>query len=179
MWAPLETAKTETDFPFRASRRECSPRHNLDFSQERPTLGFSHIELCTCSVMAVSLQPHGLQPTRLLCPWDSPGKITGVGCHVLPQGISPTQGSNPSLLHLLLWQMGSLPLVPLGKPRCSLTVHKIHESTTDLADGARNLFCKDFPGGSDGKESACSVEDLGSIPGLGRSPGEGNGNPLQ
>ena len=36
-----------------------------------------------------------------------------------------------------------------------------------------------FPGGSDGKESACSVEDLGSIPGLGRSPGGGHGNPLQ
>ena len=36
-----------------------------------------------------------------------------------------------------------------------------------------------FPGGSDGKESACSVGDLGSIPGSGRSPGEGNGNPLQ
>ena len=35
-----------------------------------------------------------------------------------------------------------------------------------------------FPGGSDSKESACSVEDLGSIPSLGRSPGEGNGNPL-
>jgi len=32
-----------------------------------------------------------------------------------------------------------------------------------------------FPGGSDGKESACNVEDLGLIPGLGRSPGEGNG----
>ena len=37
---------------------------------------------------------------------------------------------------------------------------------------------KGFPGGSDGKESACNVGDLGSIPGLGRSPGEGNGNPL-
>ena len=36
-----------------------------------------------------------------------------------------------------------------------------------------------FPGGSDNKESACNVGDLGSIPGLGRSPGEGNGNPLQ
>ena len=36
-----------------------------------------------------------------------------------------------------------------------------------------------FPGGSDGKASACNVGDLGSIPGLGRSPGEGNGNPLQ
>ena len=36
-----------------------------------------------------------------------------------------------------------------------------------------------FPGGSDGKESACSAGDLGSIPGLGRSPGEGKGYPLQ
>ena len=36
-----------------------------------------------------------------------------------------------------------------------------------------------FPGGSDGKESACNVGDLGSIPGLGRSPGGGHGNPLQ
>ena len=36
-----------------------------------------------------------------------------------------------------------------------------------------------FPGGSDGKESACSAGDLGSIPGSGESPGEGNGNPLQ
>ena len=36
-----------------------------------------------------------------------------------------------------------------------------------------------FPGGSNGKESACNAGDLGSIPGLGRYPGEGNGNPLQ
>ena len=36
-----------------------------------------------------------------------------------------------------------------------------------------------FPAGSDGKESACNVGDLGSIPGSGRSPGEGNGYPLQ
>ena len=36
-----------------------------------------------------------------------------------------------------------------------------------------------FPGGSDGKASACNAGDPGSIPGLGRSPGEGNGNPLQ
>ena len=36
-----------------------------------------------------------------------------------------------------------------------------------------------FPGRSNGKESACNAGDLGSIPGLERSPGEGNGNPLQ
>ena len=41
------------------------------------------------------------------------------------------------------------------------------------------LTSRDFPGGSDSKESSCSVGDPGSIPGLGRSAGEGNGNPLQ
>ena len=50
-------------------------------------------------VMSNSLQPRGLKPTRLLCPWDSPGKNTGVGCHFLLQGIFPTQGLNPGLPH--------------------------------------------------------------------------------
>ena len=45
---------------------------------------------------------------------DSPGKNTGVGCHAL-QGVFPAQGSNPRLLHLLHWQVGSLPLAPTGK----------------------------------------------------------------
>ena len=42
-----------------------------------------------------------------------------------------------------------------------------------------SLFAFGFPGGSDGKASACNAGDLGSIPGSGRSPREGNGNPLQ
>ena len=46
-----------------------------------------------------SFQPHGLQPTRLLCPWDSPSKNTRVGSPSLLQGIFLTQGSNPGLLH--------------------------------------------------------------------------------
>ena len=54
--------------------------------------------------------------TRLPCPWDSPGKNTGVGCHAPFQGIFPTQGSNWRLLYLLHWQVGSLPLAPPGKP---------------------------------------------------------------
>ena len=51
------------------------------------------------SVVSNFLRPHGLQPARLLCPWDSPGKITGVGSHFLLQGISLTQGLNSALLH--------------------------------------------------------------------------------
>ena len=58
------------------------------------------IKLCVShSVVSDSLCPHGLQPARLLCSWDSPGKNTGVGCHFLLQGIFPTQGLNSCLLH--------------------------------------------------------------------------------
>ena len=53
---------------------------------------------CACvlshSVMSISLQALGLCPARLLCPWDSPGKNTGVGCHFLLQGILFTEGLN-------------------------------------------------------------------------------------
>ena len=66
--------------------------------------------------MSDFLPPNGLQPAKLLCPRDSPGKSTGVGCHALLQGIFLIQGLNPSLLHLLHWQVGSLLLVPPGKP---------------------------------------------------------------
>ena len=78
--------------------------------------------LCVCarvcishSIVFNSLRPHRLQPARLLCPWNSPGKNTGVGCHALLQGIFLTPG-NPCLLCLLHWQMGSWPQARPGKP---------------------------------------------------------------
>ena len=55
--------------------------------------------LCSVPKLCPTLWPHGLQPVRLLHPWDSPGKNTGVGFHFLPQGIFLTQESNPHLLH--------------------------------------------------------------------------------
>ena len=74
---------------------------------------FAHV--CTCSVTSNSLGPHGLQLARLLCPWDFPGKNTGVGCHFLLQGVVPTQGSNTRLLHyrqfLDHWAPGEAPRV--------------------------------------------------------------------
>ena len=55
-------------------------------------------------------------PTRLLCPWNFPGKNTRVGCHALLQGIFLTQGLNLHLLCLLHWQVGSLQLALPGNP---------------------------------------------------------------
>ena len=69
----------------------------------------------------ILLRPHGLYPTRLLCPWEFPGRNAGVGCHFLSQGTFPTQGVNPSLLY---WQVDSLPLR--------------HQES--LADGSRDCY---------------------------------------
>ena len=89
----------------------------LKLKKKRKRLGKNKTEpqgcVCVCSVMSDSLGPHGLQVTRLFCPWDFPGKNTRVGCHFLLQRIFPTQGLNPSLWHLLHWQANSLPLASL------------------------------------------------------------------
>jgi len=59
------------------------------------------------------------------------------------------------------------------------TVHRVEKRQTRLSDFTSLSLLMGFPCGSAGKESACNAADLGSIPGLGRSPGEGKGYPLQ
>ena len=59
--------------------------------------------------MSDSLRLCGLEATRLLCLWDSPGKNTGMCCNFFLQGIFPTQGLNPHLLH---WQADSIRYFP-------------------------------------------------------------------
>ena len=68
-----------------ASQSELNQRHTRqDFTNSCAKL----LQLCP------TLRPHGLWPARFLCPWDSPGKNIGVGCHFLLWGIFPTQGSD-------------------------------------------------------------------------------------
>ena len=65
-----------------------------------PLLSTCCVCVCVCVLVTQScdsLRPH--VPARLLCPWNSPGKNTGVGCHSILQGMFPTQGLNPGLLH--------------------------------------------------------------------------------
>ena len=76
------------------------------------------LELCcvlTCSVVSNSLQTHGLQPTRHLCPWGFSRQEYRSGLPCSPPGDLLTQGSNPCLSCLLHWQAGSLPFAPPGK----------------------------------------------------------------
>ena len=81
------------------------------------------------SVISNSLWYHGLQPARFLCPWNSPGKNTGVSCYFLLQGIFPSHGSN---LGLLLWRQILYCLSDQGSP-----------SNTFIL-GQFNLECMDF-----------------------------------
>ena len=87
-------------------------------NKNKPSLlmvGFIQLnEKVICSVVPDSLQPHGLQPARLLCPWNSPAKNTGVSSCSLLQGIFQTQGLNPGLLH---WGWILYGLSHLGKPK--------------------------------------------------------------
>ena len=115
---------------------------------------------CMCECCMLSYVPHfvthgpqgnSLWPTRPFCPWNFLSKNTGAGCHFPLQGSFPIQGLNLCLLHLQYWQVDSLPLVPY-----------IYGLFWWLS-----------------KESACNAGDLGSIPRLGKSPGEGNNYPLQ
>ena len=92
--------------------------------------GFGHV---------LTLQSHGLSPTRLLCACDSPGKNTGVGCHAVLQGIFLTQGLNPHRLCLLQWQAGSLPLAPPGKPNI-VAYFQLKRFSSDLAYISSTLF---------------------------------------
>ena len=107
--------------PSNAEGLECTQRDSFKWTNHRCTVSWFLVEtrcpslekndtfhaLCSVlwkwkwgySVTSNSLQPRGLQLTRLLRPWDSRGKSTGVGCHCLLQGIFPTQGSNPGLPH--------------------------------------------------------------------------------
>ena len=84
--------------------------------------------MCGCSFCLASKSCLTLCDPRLLCPWDSPGKNIGVGCHALHQGIFLTQGSNPHLFCLLHWQVGSLPLASPGQAPNLLILPDFYES---------------------------------------------------
>ena len=109
-----------------------------------PRTGETWILMCTnctliCCCLANScptLRSFWLQPARLLCLWDFPGKNTGVDCHFFPQGIVLTQGSILCLLHVLHWQEDSLtlshqesPLIIPTKLKCRAAWIKSEKTT--------------------------------------------------
>ena len=137
------------------------------------------------------MRPHRRQPTRLLCPWDSPGKSTGVGCPCLLQCMkvkseSEVAQSCPTLSNamdcsppgpsahgirqarVLEWiAIDYLTLLhkwPLPSPLCMFQT----KWASQVALVVTNMAA-----------SAGDIRNVGSIPGSGRSPGGGHGNPFQ
>ena len=121
----------------------------------------------SCSVVSDSLRSHVLYSS-----WNFPGQNNGVGSLSLLQGIFPTQGMNIGLQHWrqILYQLGH------REPRVIIR-QKIKLKKNFFSK--RHIWVRGFPDTSVGKESSCNAEDPRSIPGLGRSAGEGIPYPLQ
>ena len=119
------------------------------------------------------------------------GQNTGVCSLSLLQGVFPTQGLNPGLLHCrrILYQLSSQgnQRIPewVANPFCCGSSQPRNEPGSpalhvDSLPSELSIYLSmGFPGGSAGEGSACNAGDLGSIPGLGRPPGEGKGYLLQ
>ena len=103
------------------------------------------------------MRPHRRQPTRLLCPWDSPGKNTAVGCHFLLQCIKVKSESEVAQSCLTLSDL--MDCSPPGSSVHGILQARVVEWGVIAFSGW--------------------VGDVGPIPGLGRSPGDGDGIPLQ
>ena len=113
------------------------------------------------------MRPHRRQPTRLPCPWDSPGKNTGVGCHFLLQCMKVKRESEVAQLSPTLSD-------PMD---CSPPVSSIHEILQARVLAWASISTR--PHSKESTSKAGDAGDLSLIPGLRRFPGGGCGNSLQ
>ena len=90
MWVYPDIPKTYCSTHKQQMRAILNSIHSLSSIRET-------IQSVSCSVMSSSLRPHGLKAAKLLYPWTSPGKNTGVGSHSLPWGDLPNLGELPSI----------------------------------------------------------------------------------
>ena len=129
-------------YSLRHNNIEIMPVNNLTMASKCSSERKSHTSLGAPCLVPQScltlLWPHGLQPTRILCPWDFPGKNIGVGFHFLLQGIFLTRRSNWHRQHLLHWQVNELS----GKPHTfvikqNLEMMKLSEEVMSNAETGR------------------------------------------
>ena len=154
--------------------------------------GLYHFTHFSRSVVSDCLWPRELQHTRPPCPSPAFPESTQTHVRWVSDAIQPSHplsSPSPPALNLSQHQglfkwVSSLSIcLFLGSQFCpmGLCVYLLFSYHTILSIIIVVYFeiKEGFPGGSDGEESAWNAGDLGSIPGLGRSPGESNGNPLQ
>ena len=148
--------------------------------------------------MSDSLRCHGLQPTRFLLPWTLQARILEWVAMPSSRGSSqPRDWTQVSHIagRFFTFEPQGKPIIKTDKYRAKHPVTRfwikplqeilLNFYTGHSPEGHKELdmiewlFCRGFPCSSLSKKSACNAGDLGSIPRLGRSPGEGNGSPLQ
>ena len=137
--------------------------------------------------MSDSVRPQRWQPTRLPRPWDSPGKNTGVSCHFLLQCMkvkieSEVTQSYPALSDPMDCSAPGSSIHGIFQARVlEWSAIAFSENTYYLGLYKKKKLLSSvlgFPDSSVGKESTCNAGNPDSVPGLGRSPGEGIGYPL-
>ena len=103
---------------------------------------------CACTLSCSVAQscptlcdPMDYSPTSVLCPWDSAGKKTVVGCFFLLQEIFPTQESYPCLLYLLHWSADSLPLRQLRSPIIGILTTNFERRIEIILTCQNYLYC--------------------------------------
>ena len=93
-WLTATRGSLHASVKTQNSQKQVKPvfLHSNTFLQARIVSDYMRVRMCLVAQSCPTLcNPMGLQPTRLLCPWESPGKKTGVGCHSLLQGIFPSK----------------------------------------------------------------------------------------
>ena len=125
-----------------------------------------YVCVLSCFSCVQLLRPHGLQPTRLLCPWDSQGNNTGVGCYALLQGNLPDSGIEPVSPVAPALQADSLPLSHRGSLYLFTTMeYKLHWKQVLKIKGLRISW------------QSSSQDSALSLSGPGFNPWSGNQNP--
>ena len=132
-----------------------------------------YVCMLSCFSCVQLFAPYGLQPSRLLHLWDSPGKHTGVGCHALLQRIFLTQGSNPGLPHCrqILSHQGSLYIIihlskPTGCATLKVNFNLHYELRVICQHGFTDYNKRTTPVGDVGSGGRCTFEQGGAILGL-------------
>ena len=137
---------TEHDSSLLVKSEKCvyTSRHQISKLRSQRSSSGLQFQLCvssecgvSCSVMSDSFLPHEPSSARLLCPWNSPGKNTGVGFHFLLQGIFPTQGSNLGVLH---WRQILYLLSHKGSPVIRTHMAIKATMTKEEANGQTSVF---------------------------------------
>ena len=119
LWSLYTWALTTKQQEFSIAAEEKNDHPVLSFislEKDRQIINPSKLSPIFTSERWRALHRGGSDFSNILLALEFSSKNTGVGCHFLLQGIFPTQGLNPCLLCLLHWQVGSLSLVPPGKP---------------------------------------------------------------